>query len=403
MVTIFKPLGKVRVSTESHKVTTFELFFDLVFVFAFTQTSRLMAHEHSTMGVVQGMVILACLWWSWVSYAWLSNQAHVDEGIMRLGIIVAMAAMFVAALAIPEAFDDLEGGLSGPLVIAIAYTVVRLIHTGFYVIAADDDSALRRQVLKTSVGMAVGAGLIINVAMIGGSVHIWFLFAGLLADFALTYATSAGGNWRVHSAAHWAERFGLVVILALGESIVAIGVGASELPVDTPILVGSVLGIGLSICLWWLYFDMIALAAERILSRLKGQARAALAVDAYTYMHLLLIAGIVLSALGVETALAHIDDASDFGWFGASTLIGGTALYLAGHAAFWRRAGGKWKTWRLGGAATLLALMPLAAVMSPLGAMGLVFGICCLVVVIETTLYGDVRAEIRAGLHEATP
>ncbi|HYI33441.1 MAG TPA: low temperature requirement protein A, partial [Glaciibacter sp.] len=233
MVTIFKPLGKVRVSTESHRVTTFELFFDLVFVFAFTQTSRLMAHEHSTTGVLQGMVILGLLWWSWVSYAWLSNQAHIDEGIMRLGIIVAMVAMFVAALAIPEAFDDLEGGMSGPLVMAVAYTVVRLMHTGLYIIAADDDIALRRQVLKTSVGMLVGSGLIVAGALIGDPVQIWFWLAGLLADFALTYATSARGNWRVHSAAHWAERFGLVVILALGESIVAIGVGASELPVDT--------------------------------------------------------------------------------------------------------------------------------------------------------------------------
>lgn len=402
MVTIFKPLGKVRVSTESHRVTTFELFFDLVFVFAFTQTSRLMADEHSATGVLQGMVILGLLWWSWVSYAWLSNQAHIDEGIMRLGIIVAMVAMFVAALAIPEAFDDLEGGMSGPLVLAVAYTVVRLIHTGLYIIAADDDMALKRQVLKTSVGMLVGSGLIVAGALIGDPVQIWFWLAGLLVDFALTYATSAGGNWRVHSAAHWAERFGLVVILALGESIVAIGFGASKLPVDNPILAGSVLGIGLSICLWWLYFDMIALAAERIMSKLKGHARAALAVDAYTYMHFLLIAGIIFSALGVETALAHIDDPADFGWFGASALIGGTALYLVGHAAFWRRAGGKWKVWRLGGAAALLALMPLAAVMSPLGAMGLVFGICSLIVLIETTLYADFRAEFRTDQHETS-
>ncbi len=394
VVTMFKPLRRVRVSTESHRVTTFELFFDLVFVFAFTQVTRLMAHEHSSLGVLQGMVILGLLWWSWVTYSWLSNQAHVDEGVMRLGIMVAMAAMFVAALAIPEAFHDLEGGLSGPLVLAIAYVVVRLVHTVMYVIAADEDTALRRQVLKTSVAMILGSSLIVTGALLREPLQIWFWIAGLLLDFGLTYATSAGGDWRIHSAAHWAERYGLVVILALGESIVAIGVGASELPVDTAILTGSVLGIGLSICLWWLYFDMIALAAERVLSRLQGKARASLAVDAYSYMHLLLIAGIVLSALGVETALAHIEDAADFGWFGASTLIGGTALYLAGHAAFWKRVGGHWKVWRLGGAVLLLVLMPLAAVLAPLGAMALVFGVCGAVVAVESTLYAETRAEL---------
>lgn len=391
---MFKPLRRVRVSTESHRVTTFELFFDLVFVFAFTQVTRLMAHEHSSLGVLQGMVILGLLWWSWVSYSWLSNQAHIDEGVMRLGIMVAMTAMFVAALAIPEAFHDLEGGLSGPLVLAIAYAVVRVMHIVLYIIAADDDTALRRQVLKTSIAMILGSGLIITGALLGEPVQIWFWIAGLMTDFVLTYATSAGGDWRIHSATHWAERYGLVVILALGESIVAIGVGASELPVDTAILAGSVLGIGLSICLWWLYFDMIALAAERVLSRLQGKARASLAVDAYSYMHLLLIAGIVLSALGVETALAHIDDASDFGWLGASTLTGGTALYLAGHAAFWKRVGGHWKPWRLSGALVLIVVMPLATVMAPLGALALVFGVCSAVVAVETTLYAETRAEL---------
>jgi low temperature requirement protein LtrA len=391
---MFTPLRKVRVSAESHRVTTFELFFDLVFVYAFTQVTRLMAHEHSAVGVLQGMIILGLLWWSWVCYSWLSNQAHVDEGVMRAGILVAMTAMFVAALAIPEAFHDLEGGLSGPLVLAVAYFVVRLVHIVLYVIAADEDRALRRQVLKTSTAMVLGSALIITGALLGEPVQMWFWIAGLLTDFGLTYATSAGGDWRVHSAAHWAERYGLVVILALGESIVAIGVGASELPVDTAIVAGSVLGIGLSLCLWWLYFDMIALAAERILSKLQGKARAALAVDAYTYMHILLIAGIVLSALGVESALAHIDDPADFGWFGASTLTGGTALYLAGHAAFWRRVGGHWKAWRLGGAVLLLVLMPLAAVLAPLGAMALVFGVCFVVVAVETVLYAEKRAEL---------
>lgn len=392
-----KALRRVRVSSESHRVTTFELFFDLVFVFAFTQVTRLMAHEHSALGVLQGMVILGLLWWSWVSYSWLSNQAHVDEGIMRSGILVAMGAMFVAALAIPEAFDDLDGGLSGPLVLAVAYAIVRVTHTVLYIVAADEDKALRRQVLKTSIAMILGCSLIITGAVLGEPAQLWFWLAGLATDFGLTYATSKGGDWRVHSAAHWTERYGLVVILALGESIVAVGVGASELPVDTAILAGSVFGIGLSLCLWWLYFDMVALDAERVVARLQGKARASLAVDAYTYMHLLLIAGIVISALGVETALAHIDDAAGFGWFGASTLVGGTALYLVGHAAFWKRVGNAWELWRILAALLLVALTPLASVLSPLAAMGVVFGVCGALVALETLKYAEKRARVRGA------
>jgi low temperature requirement protein LtrA len=204
----------------------------------------------------------------------------------------------------------------------------------------------------------------------------------------------------VHSAAHWTERYGLVVILALGESIISIGVGASQLPVSTLIIVGSVFGVGLSICLWWLYFDTMAIAAEHVLARLRGQARTALAVDAYSYLHLPLIAGVILSALGVEDALAHLDKTSGYGWLGAGALLGGTALYLLAHAAFCRRVRRSWKPWRLGTAALLVALIPATAGFAPLTALGLVFGLCALLVLIERIVYAEQRAEVRK-IHSA--
>ncbi|MBJ2120400.1 low temperature requirement protein A [Arthrobacter sp. MSA 4-2] len=395
MFPAFRSMRQIRVSDESHRVTTFELFFDLVFVFAFTQVTGFMAHEHTGLGVLQGMIILGILWWSWVCYSWLANQTHVDEGIVRLGMSLAMMAMFIAALTIPEAFHDMAGGLDGPLVFALAYFVVRLVHIGLYLVAAGDDVPLRRQVIKTSSAMFTGSAIIITGALVGGPSQTWFWLAGLAADITLTYLTSAGGNWRVHSAAHWAERYGLVVILALGESIISIGVGASERPVSTLMILGAVFGVGLSICLWWLYFDVMAIAAEHVLARLRGRARSALAVDAYTYLHLPLIAGVVLSALGVEDALAHLDESSGYGWLGAGALLGGTALYLLAHAAFWRRVGGYWKTWRLSTAAVLLALIPATSGFAPLAALGLVFGLCALLVVVETTVYAEKRAEIR--------
>jgi low temperature requirement protein LtrA len=143
-------------------------------VFAFAQVTGFMAHEHSFTRVLQGMIVLGLLWWSWVSYAWLGNQTHVDEGIMRLGLSAVMVAMFIASLAIPEAFTDLEGGLSGPLVLALAYFVVRLLHLLLYLYASVDDKPLQRQVIRTSVAMFSGSALIIAGAVIGGPSQTWF-------------------------------------------------------------------------------------------------------------------------------------------------------------------------------------------------------------------------------------
>ncbi|MDQ0634402.1 low temperature requirement protein LtrA [Arthrobacter pascens] len=391
-----RTLPTARVSDESHRVTTFELFFDLVFVFAFTQVTGFMTHEHSFFGVFQGLIILSMLWWSWVCYSWLANQTHADEGLMRLGLATAMISMFIAALAIPESFTDLEGGLNGPLVLSVAYVVVRVLHLSLYAYAAGDDVPLRRQVLKATAGMMLGSALIVTGALVGGSAQTWFWAAGVATDAGITYVTSARGDWRVHSTAHWTERYGLVVILALGESIVAIGVGASAEPVSVPILLGAFAGVTLSICLWWLHFDVTAIAAEHRFAALRGSARATMAVDAYTYLHLPLVAGIVLSAFGVEEVLAHTTETEGFGTLGASALYGGTALYLLGSTAFWRRIGGGWKKGRLGGSAVMLLFIPVAAPLAPLAALVLVAVVTGLLVAAESTLYAETRAAVRA-------
>jgi low temperature requirement protein LtrA len=396
MITPARLIGRIRVSDEKHRVTTFELLFDLVFVFAFTRVTGLMAESHSAFGVLQGLIILGILWWSWVAYSWLANQTHVDEGIVRIGMAVAMGAMFVVALCIPEAFDDLEGGLSGPLVLALSYFIVRLIHLGLYVLAAGDDTALRAQNLRTSVSQFTGSALIITGALLGEPFQIWFWLAGLVTDVVLTYVTSTGGNWRVPSAAHWAERYGLVVILALGESIVSIGFGASQLPVSVPVVIGALLAITLTICLWWLYFDVIAIAAEHKLAEATGVARVQLATDGYTYLHFLLIAGIIISALGTEGVIEHITEPTSLGLFSAIALLAGTSLYLAGHALFWRRVGGTWKGWRLGAAALLLAFIPLAAGLAAMAVLGVTVAVVAALVAIETIGYSRARAGVRA-------
>jgi low temperature requirement protein LtrA len=384
-----------KTANEGHRVTTFELFFDLVFVFAFTQVTEYMAESHSALGVLQAMLILGYLWWGWASYGWLANQTHVDEGVVRLGMTIAMVAMFVVALVIPEAFEDFEGGLYGPIVFVAAYFIVRLVHPLLYFIAAGEDSALRRQVLRTSISMFAGSALLLLGVLIGGVWQTWIWLAAFIVDVVLTYLTSRGGSWRVQSAAHWSERHGLIIILALGESIISTGTGAAHEAISVPLLIGGVLAITLTISLWWLYFDVTAIAAEHHLAKAKGERRSAMATDAYTYVHLLLVAGIVISALGVETVISHVDDTKALGWFGASAVFGGTSLYLAGHALFWKRVAGYWKVWRLAGGALLLALLPVGAIVHPLIALGIVVAIAVAVAATETQRYSEKRAQIR--------
>ncbi|MDM7991324.1 low temperature requirement protein A [Arthrobacter sp. zg-Y877] len=391
------PLPAVRISDETHRVTTFELFFDLVFVFAFTQVTGFMVHEYSSLGVLQGMVVLVLLWWSWAPFSWLANQAHADEGLMRFGLSAVMVAIFIAALAIPEAFDDLDGGLHGPLVLAFAYTAVRVLHLGLYVYAAGNDQPLRRQIAKLTFTAVLGAALVITGALLGGTAQTWFWLAGMALDTGITFLISWHGNWRVHSAVHWTERYGLVIILALGESIVSIGVGASEVPVSVPVLAGAAAGICLSIGLWWLYFDVTAVAAEHRFAALRGSTRSSAAVVAYTYLHLPLVAGVILTALGVEDALAHLEEGKGLGRVGAFALFVGPAMYLLTSAAFAWRMGGGWKKWRLGTAALLLVLMVIGLPLTSLAALLLVTALIVGLVAVESLLHREARGRIRGS------
>ena len=394
MATWFAPLRQPV--SQSQRVSTFELLFDLVFVFAFTQVTEFMAGSHSAIGVLQAMIMLGMLWWLWSSYGWLTNQSSVDDGVLRVGMLVAMCGIFVFALAIPTAFRRGDG-LNAALVIGISYFVVRLVHVGLYLIAAGDDRALRRQVLRSSTSGWVSVVLIVAGVFAAPQLQTWLWLAAILADIALTYATSHGGDWRIHSSAHWAERHGLVIILALGESVVAIGAGAAGLTLTAAILGGAVLALLLTSGLWWLYFDAVSDAAQQRMSGADERGRVAIATDAYTFVHLLLISGIVISALGVEEVMHSADSPKPLGLFAACALFGGTALYLFGHALFWRRVGGTWKVWRLVGATLLVAQVPLGLVTAPLASLGIVTAVTAVVVVVESVRFRAQRADIHAA------
>jgi low temperature requirement protein LtrA len=388
-------LGGVRPTGEDHRVTTFELFFDLVYVFAATQVTGYMAHEHNAYGVLQGLLLLALLWWTWSAYAWLGNQARADEGLVRAGMAVAMAAIFVVDLTIPEAWHDAPGGLNGPLVLVGAYLLVRCVHLPLYAVAATGDRELRHQLAITSGPLLASAALLVPGVLVGGSTQTWLFAGALLVDWVGVWLISRHGNWRLYSPAHWTERHGLFIILAIGESVVAIGVGAATQPISGPLLLAAILGVAAAVGLWWLYFDVASLAAEHRLVEARGLARVRLAVEAYTYGHFPIVAGIVLAALGMEGVLAHADESAPLGGFYAAALFGGVALYLAGYLLFKRRMHGALSLPRLVAIGVFLAALPAAVVLPPLAGLAGLVVILAALIVVETTRYAQIRRSLR--------
>jgi low temperature requirement protein LtrA len=394
---------------ENQSATTLELFFDLVFVFAVTQVTGFMAHglkgEHAGLSMVQGMLILALFWWGWVGYAWLCNLVRADEGEVRVILMVAMAVMFLVALAIPEAFHDLDGGIDGPYLIAGCYFAFRLTHVVLFWVYARDDDGLQRQLIRFFPTLILSTSFLVLAAMSHDDVHRTLLWgAAVVADYGGTFLGGASG-WRLRSAGHFAERHGLMVIIALGESIVAIGVGTNELPISWPIVATAVAGIALAAGLWWIYFDISALKGEEALAEALRDGRVSMARDAYSVLHLPLVAGIVLLALGLKKSMEYVGDPANhelsepLGALAAAALFGGVIVYLAGHIGFKLRTLGRFSKpraalvvlvglgWTLSGDVPALAQVVLLAV--------LVWALA----VYETVHYAEERARTRHAGH----
>ena len=389
---------------EGHGVTTIELFFDLVFVFAITQVTALMADDLGWRGILRGLVLLALLWFAWCSYAWLGNQAHADEGIVRGAVIAAMAAMFLVALSIPEAWADEGGGISAPLVLAAALAAVRLLHLAVYAVAALDDAGLRRQLVRTAIPVATAVALLVVGAVLGGAVQTALWAAALLIDYTGVYLS--GSDWRLPSPGHFAERHGLIVIIALGESIIAVGVGVTDLPLTVPIAGAALLGLAVSVALWWLYFDVVAPVAERELSRREGDARVRLARDSYTYLHFPMVAGVIYLALGLKKVAEYVGDTAHHGladplpttalW----ALYGGVAAYLLAHLGFRLRNIGSINRPRAVVAVVVLAAPVAVGGLPAIVALAVLAGVLVVLIVFEVVRYAEARAAIRAEFAE---
>ena len=394
----------VRSTDESHRVTTLELFFDLVFVFALTQVTALMADDPTARGLGRGLVLLALLWFGWTSYAWLGNQAQADEGLLRLAMVVTMGALFVVALTIPESFVDGPGGLFGPFVLAACYATVRIAHLGIYLVAAGDDSGLRRQLFVTAIPTAVACLLLVAGGAAGAPWQSLLWVLALVVDYSGVFLSGTEG-WRVYSAAHFAERHGLIVIVAIGESVVAVGAGVADEPVTGAVVLAALLALGVSLALWWVYFDVVALVAEGVLAKLDGEPRTRLARDSYTYLHFPMVAGIVYLALGVKKVLeyvAHVDE-HDLGdalpWVPVVALYGGAVLYLVALSALRRRNIGGWNRQRLLASAALVGLLPVAVLVPALLALALLAVVLTALVSYEAVRLAPERDRIRHRTH----
>ncbi len=370
---------------EGERVTPLELFFDLVFVLALTQCTTLIARTPTWEGMLKGMLVLGMLWWSWTGYAWLTSVVDPEEGAVRLAMFAAMAAFLVAALCVPGAFG------SEALLFACAYAAVRAAHIVLFMLASREDAALRHSVIGLAGSTATGAGLLFCAAFTNGTLQLSLWGLALVLDMGGPYLFGAEG-WKLVPG-HFAERHGLIVIIALGESIVAIGVGAKTV-IGAGIVAAAVLGVVVTAALWWVYFDVVAIVAARRLARAEeGRERNEIARDSYSYLHFPMVAGIALIAVGIKRTIGHVDDPLKL--IPAAALLGGAALYLLAHVAFRLRNMRTLNRRRLVCAIVLLALLPAGAALPALVTLGILAALLSALIAYEALRYAEVRDRVR--------
>ena len=373
------------VMRERESVTPLELFFDLVFVLALTQCTALMAAEPTWGGLTKGLLVLGMLWWCWVGYSWLTSVVDPEEGAVRLAIFAAMAGLLVAALCVPDVFGDTG------LLFACAYGVVRAAHIALFLVASRDDPGLRRSINGLAGSTAIAAGLLVVASFTDGTVQgaLWAL--ALTLDMGGPLLIGQEG-WKLMPG-HFAERHGLIVIIALGESIVAIGVGAGH-AVDEGIVAAAVLGTVVAAALWWLYFDVVALVAARRLSNATpGREQNGIARDSFSLLHFPMVAGIVLLALGLKKTLEHVEEPLKL--VPAVALLGGTAVYLLAHVAFRWRNIRRLSVHRLLAALLLCALVPLGVELPSLAVLAILAAVLAALVAYETRRFAELRDRLR--------
>ncbi|HUJ34527.1 MAG TPA: low temperature requirement protein A [Solirubrobacteraceae bacterium] len=381
---------------EDRRTTPVELLWDLVFVFAITQVTTLLWRDLTWRGFGRAMLVLALVWWAWSAFVWAANAQVADSPTLRACLLISSIAIFITGLSVPHAFGS-EAAL-----FAVTYAVVRLLHLGLYADASRRGNASWAAIAGFAVTVIAGMALLIA----GSFASSWLRTALWVLAAAIDYA---GPAWLTRerlrglqhvAVAHFAERYSLFVIICLGESIVAIGVGAlgssSERALTGELVVAVALGLLITIAMWWAYFEGFAARAEERLREHDDPVLAA--ADSYSYLHLVIVAGIITFAVGVKV-LTRGSVSAPLPEPARLALCGGVAMYLVGHAAFALRMVGEVEYEKLAVAAALLVLFTLSAGLAAwivaVAIAALVSGLC----VVETE---SVRRALSRGRREAS-
>jgi low temperature requirement protein LtrA len=383
---------------EEQRATNVELFFDLVFVFAITQLATLLKHDLSFAGAARVLFLLLVVWWAWIYTTWMTNWFDPAHLSVRLVLIATMLAAFLMAIAIPDAFG------SRALLFAGGYVALQVVRNTFVVLKTDDSEPMHRSWVRMWIGSLWVGAIWITGALVpdeGARATIWIAalvldYGGPLAGF---WAPGLGRtqvtDWEIEHG-HFVERFQLFVIIALGETIVATGTVASQLDLTPERLVAIAVAFLGTAVFWWLYFDEVAERSQAQLAQ-AGPKQGALARDAFTYLHVPIVAGILVTAVGDALVIGHPGDPLHDEQLVA--LLAGPVLYVLGHVGFELRMTGSVPPTRAGAALAVVALAPLATVLPVLATWALVYGMLTVVAGLETyaRLWGRPEGEAPRG------
>jgi low temperature requirement protein LtrA len=371
---------------QERRVTPLELFFDLVFVFALTEVTTFLADDPTWHGLSRAILLLTALWWAWAGYAWLTNTIDADEDAVVGAMLVAMAAMFVAALAVPTGFG------SHALLFGVAYLLVHLMHVTLYALAARGDPDLLGAVVRIAWTSLAGAVLILIAAFVSSDLRPYVWLAALVLGMFGPLLRSLGG-WRLQPT-HFVERHGLIIIIALGESLIAVGAGARSTSLTAIVVIAALLGLAVAASFWIAYFDFFTARMHHLLAERQGVAQIALARDAYSYLHLPMVVGIVLSAFAMREIVNHVH--RDLGAVPALALCGGSALYLASYVGVRWRISRTLRGGRLIASIVFVAVFPVALNVAAIVALSLVAAVWLGLHLYELVWWREARAQTRA-------
>jgi len=385
-----------RTDGEGQRATTLELFYDLVFVFAITQVSHLLLEHLTWAGVGQALLVLLVVWWSWNYTTWVTNELDPESISVRVLMITLMLLSLLMSVAIPGAFEGQA------LLFAGSYVAIQVGRHTFLTFFASGPGTVERERAGRILTWFVAAGVLwIAGALVDGPARVALWMAALTLDYLAPLVVYwvpglrrlAGAAWNVGTE-HFAERFQLFIIIALGETIVITGATTSELDLDAARLAAFGLAFVTTAAMWWLYFNYVARIAQRQLEL--SANRTTLARDGYTYLHVVMVAGIIVSAVGDELVIAHPREVLPVPEI--AVVVAGPGLYLLAHALFRRRMTGSWGTKRLFGAVGCLAVGAVGPFVPALVLAGLVIAVLATVIASE-----HVAAARRTRRGEPTP